>query len=183
MTEPDSNRSEAAPATPFWTRVVRVGRLDVRVLDEVEADPRALLQSLAVVVGAGLARGIFGLSGEVGPGIVGSLAGAVVLWLLSAALLTTVGVGWLHGTSDFREMLRTLGFAVAPLWLLAPAALLGGGGLHLAAGWLLHLWALAAAVVAVRQALDVSTGRALAACALSLGLAIALLVLLGLPFP
>ena len=181
MTEPDSTRSESVPATPFWTRLVRVGRLDVRVLDEVEADPRALIQSLAVVVGAGLARGTFGLSGEVGPGIVGSLAGAIVLWLLSAALLTTVGVGWLHGTSDFREMLRTLGFAVAPLWLLAPAALLGGG-LHLAAGWLLHLWALAAAVVAVRQALDVSTARALAACALALGLAIALLVLLGLPF-
>jgi len=152
--------------------------LDGRVFDEVEADPEGLLQAACVVLVAGLARGVFSLSGESGPAFVPSLAGAIVLWLLATGLLASVGVRWLHGTSDFHEMLRTLGFAAMPLWLLAPASFLPDPA-RLGGELLLHAWAIAAAVVAVRQALDVGTARALLACGLALAAAAGLLVLLG----
>lgn len=165
---------------PLWKRVWRVLRLDSKLFDEVEMDPHALAQALAIVVAAGLARGIYGLSAGGVPGVAGSLAGAIVLWLVATGLLVSVGVRWFRGTTDFHEMLRTLGFAAAPLWLLAPAFFLEGSA-HAVVGLLLHAWAVAAAVVAVRQALDVGTARALATCGLSLLVAIGLLLLIGLP--
>jgi hypothetical protein len=161
-------------------RSARTLWLDPHVFDEIEHDPHALVQATWIVVGAGVARGLLGIATETTPGIVGSLAGAIVLWLVATGLLATVGVRWLHGTSDFREMLRTLGFAALPLWFLAPVSLLSGPPL-VAASVLVHVWAIGAAVIAVRQALDVGTGRALATCALALLVALGLVLLLGVP--
>lgn len=162
----------------FFTRLVRALILDPRVFDEVEADPQALLQAGVVVIVAGLARGVFGLAAGGGPGVVTAVAGALVLWLLATGILTSVGVRWVHGTTDFLEMLRTLGFAAAPLWFLAPAFFVEGVA-YTAASAIAHAWAIAAAVVAVRQALDVDTPRALLVCGLSLAVAIGLLLVLG----
>lgn len=161
-------------------RAARALWLDPRVFDEIEHDPHALIQASWIVLGAGLARGVLGIATETTPGVVGSLAGAIVLWLVATGLLATVGVRWLHGTSDFREMLRTIGFAALPLWFLAPVSLLTGPPL-IAAAVIVHLWAVGAAVVAVRQALDVGTGRALATCVLALLVAVGLVLLLGVP--
>lgn len=181
MTNSIETRADDEVGGHFWKRVGRALWLDPRLFDEVEGDPGALRQAVWVVLAAGLASGVFGLSAEGGgPGVVRSLAGAIVLWLVATGLLASVGVRWLHGTTDFREMLRTLGFAAVPLWFLAPAFLLEDRA-HAAVGALVHAWAVGAAVVAVRQALDVSTARALAACGLSLALAIGLILLLGLP--
>ncbi len=164
----------------LWKRAYRVLWLDSRPFERVEKDPRGLLPAALIVVAAGGSRGLYDLGAGTGPGFAASLAGAVVLWLLATGLLTSVGVRWLHGTTDFYEMLRTLGFAAVPLWLLAPASLLEGSA-HTAAGVVAHLWAIAAAVVGVRQALNVELGRALVACVLALALAIGLLLLLGAP--
>ncbi len=165
---------------PFWKRIGFVHRLDSRLFDEVEIDPRALPQAFAIVLVAGLSRGVFGLSAGGVPGVVGSLAGAIALWLMATGLLVSVGVRWFHGTTDFHQMLQTLGFAAAPLWLLAPAFFLGGPA-HAAVGVFVHAWAIAAAVIAVRQALDVGTARALATCGLSLLVALVLLLLISVP--
>lgn len=161
-------------------RAARALWLDPRVFDEVEHDAHALGQAAVIVLGAGIARGVFGSVADIAPGVVGSLAGAIVLWLVATSLLDIVGVRWIHGTSDFREMLRTVGFAALPLWFLAPIALLEGPT-RTAAAVVVHLWAIGAAVVAVRQALDVGTGRALATCVLALAVAIGLVLLLGVP--
>jgi len=173
MSIPTDKEHAVDTGVTFVRRVLGVMRFDPAVFDEVEADGGALLQAGAVVLVAGLARGIAGLSSG-SPGIVGAIAGALVVWLLAAAILTLVGVHWLRGTSDFREMLRTLGFAAAPLWFLAPLVVVGGA-LHVVASAALHAWAIAAAGLAVRQALDAETPRALAACGLSLALAVALI--------
>lgn len=162
----------------FFRRVGRVLKLDPRVFDEVEGDPAALPQAAAIVLVAGVAGGVFDLASGGGPGLVASLAGAIVLWLLATSLLTGVSARWVHGTTDFHEMLRTLGFAAAPLWLLAPGFFLQSRA-HAVVAVLLHVWAIAAAVIAVRQALDVGTARALAACGITLAVAIVLLFLLG----
>jgi len=165
-------------ANQFFRRVGRVLKLDPRVFDEVEGDPAAVRQAAGVVLVAGVARGVASLASEGGPGLVGSVAGAIVLWLLATSLLAGVGARWVHGTTDFHEMLRTLGFAAAPLWLLAPAFFLQGSA-YVVVAVFMHVWAIVAAVIAVRQALDVATARALAACGITLALAIGLLFLLG----
>ncbi len=184
MTDFTQQRSDAAaPAvrkTPFWTRLVRVLRLDPNVFEEVEGDPGALPQALAIVVVAGLARGVYALSAGGVPGVAGSLAGAIVVWLVATGLLASVGVRWFQATTDFHEMLRTLGFAALPLWFLAAGFFLAGSA-HVAIGVGAHAWAVAAAVVAARQALDVGTGRALAICGLAILVAVGLLLLIALP--
>ncbi len=161
----------------FFHRVVRALRLDAAVFDEIEADTAAISQAFTVVVLAGLARGILCL-GTSGPGIAANIALAIVLWVVASALLSLVGVRWVQGTTDFREMLRTLGFAAAPLWFGAPAYFLPAPvQATFTVG--LHVWAIWAAVVAIRQALDVDTPRALLACGLALGLTVGLLLLLS----
>lgn len=175
-----TNEETTAPdrRRPLWQRALGALRLDANVFDEVEGDPSALPQAAVVVVLAGLARGTAALAGDEAPGLLPSVAGAIVMWLLATSLLAAVGVRWLRGTSDFAELLRTLGFAAMPLWLLAPISLLDGPP-QLVAEVLVHGWAIAAAGLAVRQALDVGTGRALVACSVSLAVAAGLLLLLG----
>ena len=74
-------------------------------------------------------------------------------------------------------MLRTIGFATAPqaLYIFQQTEI---GMLAMAVGW---LWSLAAYVIAVREALDVTTGRAIGVCLLANVIVFVLiLALLGL---
>jgi hypothetical protein len=154
------------PAVPrsFAERVIGALRLDAGIYDEIEHDPNALGQAAGVVALAALAAAI-GSAGQIGVGgavllVLGSLLG----WALSTAFVWLVGVYWLKHSSDYQELLRTLGFASAPqILLLLNAIPVIGFLLALAA----RLWGLAAWVVAVRQALDVETGRAVLVCVLA----------------
>jgi len=174
--------TEAPPSLPsqpgFWSAMARSLRLDSSLFDQVEHNPLSLAHASWIVLLAGVARGVYGVPTEGPAALVGSLAGAIVLWFVASGVITLVGVRWFGGTTSFSEMLRTLGFAAAPLWLLAPGFFLQGD-FHVALGALVHLWAIAAAVVASRQALDVGTAQALGACAVSIGLALFLLFLMG----
>ena len=76
-------------------------------------------------------------------------------------------------TSDYKELLRTLGFASAPQVLLVLSGIPAVGGLIGLAAW---LWSLAAFVVAVRQALDITTGRSVVVCILAVVLNMACVV-------
>jgi hypothetical protein len=81
-------------------------------------------------------------------------------------------------SSSFLELLRTLGFAAAPLVALVICGLpLGAAGTALSV--LIHAAGLGALVLAVRQALDVDTTRALLVCMGAIGFGLALLFLLG----
>jgi hypothetical protein len=63
-----------------------------------------------------------------------------------------------RGTATWGELLRTLGFAQAPGVLLVAAIIPG-------LGWLVKsvvgLWLLVTGLIAIRQALDVTTGKAM----------------------
>jgi hypothetical protein len=145
------------PSRPFSRRLLGALTLDATVYEEVEHHPEALRQALAVVGIAALARGL----GE-GDLVFGTLAG-IAGWLLGTAIVWLIGVVLLRNSSSFPELLRTLGFATAPYALSALGALpLGSLDVALALG----VWALSlvAWVIAVRQALDVSMGYALAVC-------------------
>jgi hypothetical protein len=179
----------ATPGVPapahrsFLERVIGALRLDAATYDEIEHDPTSLGQAAGVVVIASVAAAI-GAAGQQGSSAVGAVLGSLVGWLMSTAFIWLVGVFWMKHTSDFKELLRTLGFASAPQILFALAGIPGLGVLVVIAGW---AWGLAAWVVAARQALDVTTGRAVLVCFLAvlvngaciLGLGLLLAGLLG----
>jgi hypothetical protein len=161
--------TSATPQVPaparhsFVQRVIGALRLDAATYEEVEHDPSSLGQAAGVVALAAVAAAI-GTASRGGPGAVGAVIGALVGWLLSTGFIWVVGVYWMKHSSDYKELLRTLGFASAPQILLVLSGIPGLGGLIGLAAW---LWSLAAFVVAVRQALDVETGRAVLVCVLA----------------
>ena len=166
---------------PFALRFVGALRLDARVFSEVEADPSALAQATVLVVLGGIARGVGAIAEEGLPGILNGTLFGVAIWLAAAALIWAIGVRRFEYTSSYRELLRTLGFAAAPLVFLALCAL-PLGPLADVVWSIAHAWAILALVVAAREALDVSTQQALVVCVLSLLVALALLFLLGILF-
>jgi hypothetical protein len=148
----------------FVERVVGAARLDAKVYEEIEADPTAIGQAMAVVAASALAAGV----GSIGSGATGAVAavmGGILGWFLWAVVTWLVGTKLLPeaGTSaDLGQMLRTIGFSAAPglLNVLGIVPLLGALVWFVAA-----VWQLVAMVVAVRQALDyTSTGRAVLVC-------------------
>lgn len=142
-------------------RMMRAAMLDSALYAEVEHDTRATSQAALVVVLTAVAAGIGTLTG----GVVGLLAGILLGlggWALYAAITYYVGTRVFAGPetqADWGELLRTLGFASSPRVLLI-LAFLPVIGLLIGVGVL--IWTLATTVVAIRQALDFDTGRAIA---------------------
>jgi hypothetical protein len=100
-------------------------------------------------------------------------------WLLAGTLIRTIGVRLFACSASLPEVLRSLGFATAPLLLLA----LGALPLGPARDWLwvgTHIWATLALGIATREALDIDTRRALAVCVLALAVGFAALALMGM---
>lgn len=146
-------------------RMIRAGKLDAQLYEEVEADTQATGQALAVVLLASIAAGI----GDVTQGgITGLIMGTVVallawyIWaymtyIIGAKLFPTPQTSTSHG-----ELLRTLGFASTPGLLRVFAVVPGLAGMSFLVA---AVWMLVAAVMAVRQALDyTSTTRAVGVC-------------------
>lgn len=139
-------------------RMMAAARLDVGVYEEVEADRSATGQAAMVVAIVAVAQAI----GAAGVGIFGvivAVSGAFFGWLIWSAITYLIGDKLLGGTATWGELLRTLGFAQAPgvLYVLGGIPLLGG-----AVRIVVAIWILIAGVIAIRQALDFGTGRALA---------------------
>ncbi len=166
-------------------RVLRAVRLDAHVYEEVEHD-RSSIRQAALVVFVACAAGAFGtwmrdvvLDGHdpaeahVRIALLLDLVEPFVFWLGGSFFAYMVGVSVLRGPhthADYREVLRTTGFAFAPgvlrgLAFVPPPAL--GFGLTV----LGDAWMLVCGIVAVRQALDFTTARAIG----TFGLAYALL--------
>jgi hypothetical protein len=149
--------------------------LHADTFEEVEADRSSLWQATGVVMMASLAAVTgFWLRLETGHVLPpGSLPvplqlGVIfieplVLWTGGSAFTFMVGASFFRGPkteTDYAEVLRTTGFAFTPA-LLAVLAFLPPDGLGLGLLGIARLWTLAACVVAVRQALDFTTGRAI----------------------
>ncbi|MDM8001102.1 MAG: YIP1 family protein [Dehalococcoidia bacterium] len=154
--------------------MLRAWKLEVDLYEEVEADSTATGQAFAVVLIVAIAGGIgggiaaimaedaktlsflWGLLVGIGTAIVGWLAWSVIAYLLGTTIFkgpqTEATVG---------QLMRTLGFSNTP-------RLLGIFAFVPYVGWLISLvgsvWALIAGVIAVRQALDFSTWRAIGTC-------------------
>jgi hypothetical protein len=167
----------------FGARLLGALRLDPLAYEDVEHDPSASLQAVAVVLLSSAAAAV-GLSGAVwDPGLLSGAALAALLgWVAWAVLVYAIGV-MLLPTPETRatlgELLRTTGFAAAPGIFRALLAMPGLIGTAIFA--LVSVWMLVAMVLAVKQALDyASTGRALAVCLLGWALSTGLVVMWGL---
>lgn len=159
-------------------RMIRAGKLDVHLYEEVEADVGATGQAMLVVILSSVAAGLgsLGSAGLMGV-VVGTLA-ALVGWYIWAFLTYFIGTRLLpepQTKADLGQLLRTIGFSSSPGVLrilgiipgLARIVFLGAA-----------LWMLVAMVIAVRQALDYhGTGRAIAVCAIGWLVQVAVIVL------
>ena len=95
-----------------------------------------------------------------GPGgIIAGVLGSLIGWVLWAGITYLIGDKVLGGTATWGELLRTLGFAQAPR-VLAVLGLIPGLRWIVAA--VISVWLLITGIVAIRQALDFSTGKAIA---------------------
>jgi hypothetical protein len=136
--------------------MIGAAKLDIQTFEEVEADTTATSQAAAVVCMAAVASAI-AASGTGMGGIIFAPVWQIIGWLIWAGVTYLIGSRLFEGTATWGELLRTLGFAQSPNLLLVFAFLpIIGGLLKLVVG----IWVLVAAVIAIRQALDFSTGKA-----------------------
>ena len=145
------------PQRSIIDRMRGAAMLDVATYEEVEHDRGATGQAFIVVVLAAVCAGIGSLGGG-GAGFLGGLVSAIIGWLAWSSITMLVGTRLFGGTADWGELLRTLGFAQAPgvLAILGIIPLLGG-----LVRLVVMVWLLVAGIVAIRQALDIDTGKAI----------------------
>ena len=130
--------------------------LDVATYEEVEADTTATGQAAMVVGIVAVCAAIGGVRGGAQGAIAGVL-GAFISWMVWAGVTFVVGEKLFGGTATWGELLRTLGFAQAPgvLYLLGIIPVVGT-----LVQFAVAIWIMVAGVIAIRQALDFTTGKA-----------------------
>ena len=142
-------------------RMLGALRLRTATYEEIEADQKATGEAAFIVVATSLVSGaVNGVLTGASDGFFGGL-GAFLGWVLYAWVAYIVGVKLFPGKetrSSWGEVARTLGYANTPRFLFIFALV---PGLTATAQTIVGLWVLVATVVALRSALDISTGRAI----------------------
>ena len=156
-------------------RMKGAAMLHVPTYEEVEHDTTATGQAAIVVVITAVAAAI-GAAWRGGPGVLSAVLGAVVGWLVWAGLTYLIGDKLLGGTATWGELLRTLGFAQAPGVLLALGIVPFLGAIVMV---VVSVWLLVTGIIAIRQALDFGTGKAIATALLGWLAQVLLRALLG----
>ena len=172
------------------SRMMRAMRLDASLYEEVERDKSAMSQAVTVVVISSICAGLGSLIGSLfrgglGLGLLGVIITPIVAlvgWLIWSFITYIVGTKIFKGPetrADYSELLRTIGFSSSPgvfniLNFIPLVSLVVG------------IWQLAAMVIAVRQALDFTTVKAILTCIVGwiVNVLITMLVggLIALPF-
>jgi len=145
----------------IWDRMKGAAMLDVATYEEVEHDESLTMQAATVVLLAAVARGIGGFNDGGNGVIVGIIVGIIAAlfgWVVWAGITYLIGDKLLKGTATWGELLRTLGYAQAPAVLLVFGFLPVVGGLLAV---VVGIWLLVTGIVAIRQALDFDTGKAI----------------------
>ena len=159
--------SDLAVTPSLTDRMMRAARLDVSLYNEVEADLNATSQALTVVVitavasgiGAALGGALAGRPTAIVGGLIGGIVAELVGWLVWSWVMYFVGTRFFQGTASYGELLRTLGFAYTPGVLLILRFIPVLGGL---VTLVVGIWRIITGFIAVREALDIDSGRAVA---------------------
>jgi hypothetical protein len=167
------------------SRILGVLKLDANTFEEIEHDQGATGQAALVVVIVALLGGVgnavvnaISSGGFLNAllGFVGTLVVVLVGWVIWSGVIYLVGTNLFGGTADMGEMLRVVGFAYAPQALSIIPCI----------GWLIGtIWTIAALVVAVKQGLDIDTGKTIGTILIGWVVSVALyccLFLVGGPF-
>ncbi len=147
-------------------RVMRAARLDVNFYNEAEADTSLNQEALMVVILVSIAGGIGGflggvIAGDIGLALLGLVLGVVlgiINYYIWAYVTYFVGTNLFGGTANPGELLRVLGYASGPRVLSILSFIPCVGALVALAG---GIWSLVAGVIAIREALDFDTGKAI----------------------
>ena len=157
--------------------------LDARTYRDVEQDTDANGQAALTVVLAALAAGIgYLLSRDLVQNVLGTVISSVLQWVIFSFVAYYVGAS-LFSTGQTSvtpgQVLRTIGFAQAPKLLLVL-------GIIPILGWVVGLivffWFIAAAIVALREAFEFDTGRAVGTGLVALVVIAIVDIVLGLLF-
>jgi hypothetical protein len=136
--------------------------LDARTYREVEQDTEANGQAAITVILAALAAGIGAIVGQDWfRDAIGTVLSSLLQWVIFSFVAYWVGASFFSGAQTSvtpGQVLRTIGFAQAPkiLLFLGIIPLLGW-----IVGIVVFFWFLAAAIVALREAFEFDTGRAI----------------------
>jgi hypothetical protein len=152
----------AGPQRSFTERMIGAAMLNPDVFEEVEADRDATQSAAVVVIIVSIASALGGARQGFGAMLAGLIA-ALVGWLIWSLITYLIGDKLLGGTATWGELLRTIGFAQAPGVLAVFGTLPVLGGVIRA---VVSLWILVAVIIAIRQACDFGTGRAIATAVL-----------------
>lgn len=181
-------------------RIMGVLKLDVPTFEEIEHDEGATSQAAIIVlivaiiaaIGAGVAvnaiggvlEGLEGAEGLEGlgnlPGIGGGMSpmgsainafiGTFISWGLWSYVTYFVGTRMFDGKATPQEMLRVIGFSMAPRVLSIIPCL----------GFIGWIWALVAGFVGIRQGLDLDNGKTALTVIISIVAVIAVNFVIGL---
>ena len=136
-------------------RMIRATKLDVELYEEVEHDASYNTEAGIIVAIVSVLNAI-GIAIISSGNRIGAFIGALLLgligWVVWAAITDFVGRKAFGATSDVGEMLRVTGYAQS-VRVLAVIPIVG---------FFAGLWSLVCMVVALRQGLDISTGKAIA---------------------
>jgi hypothetical protein len=170
--------------TQFLRRFIGALMLDAGAYEDIESDRHAGMQSVVVVAAVCLAGGTCAVG--LGSGAASFVTGAIIAlsgWLVWAATIVALGTGPMADVdtrTDIRELLRVLGYAAAPGVFVALAAMRPVAPLIFV---IVSAWMIAAAVMAVRQALDYrSTVRAIAVSVVAFLVSAGMLVAIAFTF-
>jgi hypothetical protein len=154
--------SMLSQADPMIQHMIGAARLEQSAYEAVEKDKKATGQAAYIVVATSLVAGAVSwlTTGEGGGGLIESIV-AVIGWAFYAQLAYLLGTRVFPAKetrADWGEVARPLGFANTPRFLILLSIIPGIGGL---VRTVVEIWVLLATIVALRSALDCSTGRAI----------------------
>jgi hypothetical protein len=177
-------RVQGAAGGSIVERAIGVAKLDVPTYEAIEHDDAATQQALIVVIVVAIAGGIGALTTADSPilGLIGGIIAAILGWLIFSAVAYFVGTKMIPGENTeatIPQLLRCMGYAQIPgiLGILGLIPILG-----IIAGIISFFWGLATAIVGLRSALDMSTGRAIAVGIISAIIAGIIVAIVLIPF-
>jgi len=174
---------------PLLQRMLRAAKLESQLYEEVESDSTATGQALLVVVlvsvcsgiGSGISAAMKGSETVSGffIGLATGIIGSLIAWFIFSLLCFWLGTSIFKGPntkSTLGELLRVLGFAYSPGVLNIFSFIPFIGPIIPFVTW---IWTIIAAVIAVRQACDFTTGRSIGTVIVAAIIPIIIIVLLG----
>jgi hypothetical protein len=156
-------------------------KLDDATYESVERDTSATTEA-GIVVALVAVAGAIGAIDDGGGAIIGTLIGAFISWIVISYLLFMVGTRLLpsgNTQADLGQLLRVVGYAQV-IGVVSIIGIIGDAGEVIAA--LIGLWGIVMFVKAIKSALEMSTGRAIATAIVSYIVLIIIAAIIGAIF-